>query len=394
VKSLKVLILGVGVQGSVIASELVKDSEVTDMKLADIDLERAKRLAARLKSKKVHTYRVDASNVDDVANVGRGMDVIVIATTYSLKFNINVMEAALKCGANYQDLASDSLAQLELSNRWKEARLTALINTGASPGITNVLAAHVADRLDRVEEIRVRLAGKAVKEPKEYVPTWSPETAWADMASESMVYEDGEYKAVPPFGGEEVYTFPSPIGPQTVYGHEHEEPGTLPHFIGKGVKYVDFKMGGPDFPLAKAIVELGLMNDNPIDVKGAKVAPRDVFLALLPPTLPPEEMESRNKAGLLGESVWCLLVEVIGEKTDEKMTYTLYGVIRQAPDAPLIPITGISAAIFTKMLGKGKIETKGVIAPEALEPEVRQAFLAELARYGIVFTERVEKRLA
>jgi hypothetical protein len=46
------------------------------------------------------------------------------------------------------------------------------------------------------------------------------------------------------------------------------------------------------------------------------------------------------------------------------------------------------------MLGKGKIETKGVIAPEALEPEVRQAFLAELARYGIIFTERVEKRLA
>jgi len=378
----------------VIASELVKDPEVTEVRLADINLERARRLADRLKSKKVSTHGVDASNVGDVTNAGRGTDVMVNATTYSLKFNMNVMQAALKCGANYQDLASDGLEQLRLGDSWKEAGLTALICTGASPGITNVFAAHAADRLDRVEEIRVRLAGKAVKEPKEYVSTWSPETAWADMAEESMVYKDGEYKVMPPFSGEEVYNFPDPVGPQTVFWHCHEEPGTLPHFIGKGVKYVDFKMGGPDFPLAKAIVELGLMNDNPIDVKGAKVAPRDVFLALLPPTLPPEEMESRSKAGLLGESVWCLLVEVIGEKTDEKMTYTLYGVIRHAPDAPLIPITGISAAIFTKMLGKGKIETKGVIAPEALEPDIRQAFLTELAKYGIIFTEKVESRLA
>jgi len=386
---MKILIVGAGAQGSVIASELVKDPEVTEVRLADIDLERAERLVKRLKSKKVRTHRVDASNVEDVANVGRGTNVIVNATTFALKYNLNVMEAALKCGTNYQDLASDPIPQLKLSDRWKKAGLTALIDSGVSPGVTNVLVAHAADRLDRVEEIRIRKAGKVIKEPKEYISMWSPETAWTDMVAEPIVYEDGEYKKVPPLSGEEVYAFPNPVGPQTVYWHFHEEPETLPRFIDKGVRYVDVKYS-VDL-VVKTIIQLGLLSDRPIKVKDVDVVPRDVFFACLPRTLPLEEMESKRKAGALGESVWCRLVEVKGEKEGEKLIYTFYMVWRQALDVPLIPVTGVAASIFTKMLGKGKIKTKGVIPPEALEPEVRTAFLAELAEKGIMIHEKVEK---
>jgi saccharopine dehydrogenase-like NADP-dependent oxidoreductase len=372
---MKILIVGTGAQGSIIATEMVKSPEVSEVRLSDIDLGKVERLAERLNSEKV-------------------VDVIVNTTTWKPKFNLNIMEAALNVGALYQDLASYPTEQLALNDRWKKAGLTALIDTGVSPGVTNVLVAQATDKLDRVKEIRVRLWGGV--ESKEPTSFWSPETAWTDMAEKPIVYENGEYKKVPPFSGEEVYNFPD-VGPQTVFWHSHEEPETLPRFIGKGVKYVDFKMGGPDFPLAKAIVELGLMNDKPINVKGIKVAPRDVFLTLVPPTPSMEEMERMIKAEMISMRM-CCAVDVKGQKKGAKMRYILYSSFmdinelkKRMPGAnPVAYVTSVPASIFTKMLVKGRIKTRGVIPPEALEPAVRQAFIAELAEKGITVREKVE----
>jgi len=393
---MKILIVGTGAQGSVIATEMVKNPEVSEIRLSDINLEKAERLAERLKSEKVRTHRVDANRIDDVMRAAREVNVIVNTTTWNDQFNLNIMEAALNVGAHYQDLASYPPKQLALSDRWKEAELTALIDTGVSPGFTNVLAAQAADKLDRVEEIRIRLWGGV--ESKEPASFWSPETAWMDMVDEPIVYENGEYKKVPPFSGEEVYNFPDPVGPQTVFWHSHEEPETLPRFIGKGVKYVDFKMGGPDFPLAKTIVKLGLMNDEPVDVKGVKVAPRDVFLALVPPTPSMEEVERMVKAGMISMEA-CCAVDVKGQKEGAEVRYILYSnfmdireLEKRMPGAnPVAYITSVPASAFTKMLVKRRIKTRGVIPPEALEPAVRQAFIAELAEKGITVREKVER---
>jgi saccharopine dehydrogenase-like NADP-dependent oxidoreductase len=391
---MKILIVGTGAQGSIIATEMVKSPEVSEVRLSDIDLGKVERLAERLNSEKVRTHHVDANKTNDVMQVARDVNVIVNTTTWKPQFNLNIMEAALNVGAFYQDLASYPTEQLALNDRWKDAGLTALIDTGVSPGVTNVLAAQAADKLDRVKEIRVRLWGGV--ESKEPTSFWSPETAWTDMAEKPIVYENGEYKKVPPFSGEEVYNFPD-VGPQTVFWHSHEEPETLPRFIGKGVKYVDFKMGGPDFPLAKAIVELGLMNDKPINVKGIKVAPRDVFLALVPPTPSMEEVERMIKAEMISMRM-CCAVDVKGQKKGAKMRYILYSSFmdinelkKRMPGAnPVAYVTSVPASIFTKMLVKGRIKTRGVIPPEALEPAVRQAFIAELAEKGITVREKVE----
>jgi len=56
-------------------------------------------------------------------------------------------------------------------------------------------------------------------------------------------------------------------------------------------------------------------------------------------------------------------------------------------------VTGVSAAIFTEILGEGKIKTKGLIAPECLEQEVREIFLAALAEKSIKIGEQVKSEL-
>ena len=394
----KILVVGTGAIGIVIASELAKNPEIKEVRLADINLQRAEQIRDWLKSEKVSAHRVDAGKLDDVVRVAEGVDVIVNATLP--RFNLTITEAAFKAKANYVDLAmydySSYTKQLELNDKWKKAGLTALLNAGSAPGITNVLAAHAADKLDRVDAIRIRIFDSV--ESKEIVSTWSPKVMWDDMATEPVVYDNGEFKRVPLFSGEETYNFPDPIGPQTVVAHVHEEPVSLSRFIGKGLKYVDLKLGTPDMPIIKFVVELGLMGDEPVDVGGVKVVPQDLFFKLIPPTLSFEEVENKIKAGTLIDAHECYVVEVEGEKAGKKTTY-----IFSVPFPSLLEVqkkllgathesyvTGIAAATFTEMVCTGDIKAKGVFLPECLEAEERETFITKLAKKDIKIHERVE----
>ncbi len=405
---MKVLIVGTGAQGSVIATELAGNLEVDEIRCADINLGRARQLANRVE--KGTGIRVDAGNLGDLKKAAEGTRVVVNATLP--KFNLNIMDAALKSGAHYLDLASgidpdpyenlevEVSKQLSLNDRWKEAGLTALLGGGSSPGTTNVLAAYAADKLDRVDEIRLRSGWKTVKEGKEIFSRWSPEIYWG-CTVKPLVYENGKLRETIPFGEEEVYSFPDPVGPcvvaQMMFGHE--EVVTFPRFIGKGLRYVDLKV--PADPVKKAIYELGLLGRDPINVKGIKVNPRDLFLTLIPPTPSMEEVKKTSEAGLFGESVGIELVDVKGEKAGKEVNYILYYkplTIREVQEK--IPgatdesfVTGTPAAIFAKMFAQEEIKTAGVFPPECLEPKVREAFIAELAEKGINIYEKVKHRL-
>jgi saccharopine dehydrogenase-like NADP-dependent oxidoreductase len=55
---MKIWVVGGGVQGSVIATELVRSPEVSEVRLVDIDLKKTEWLAERLKSENVSTQGV------------------------------------------------------------------------------------------------------------------------------------------------------------------------------------------------------------------------------------------------------------------------------------------------------------------------------------------------
>jgi len=411
---MKVLIIGCGQQGTTIAKFLVKHSKVTEISLAERVIARAEQLADELKIPKVSTHSCDAGKAEEMLELAKGVDIVVNAVIPL--FNLQIMKAAFKAGANYVDMASgppyDNVKkQLAQSSKWKKAGLTALINMGISPGVANILIARAADKLDSVEEIHIRSASKIAPGTKfldgkeVYIETWSPETAWLDYVEPPVMYENGKWKKVPPFYGEEIYEFPPPCGPANIACHAHEEVYTLPRFI-KGVKKVDVKFGWmPTILIAKVFTELGLFDEKPIEIKGAKVAPRDVLFKLLKPVPTEEELIKKIKADALIETVGAFVIEVKGEKAGVKTTYKYYP--RPQPHMSLREayqkygksalernIVGDACAICVDMLGKGKIKTKGVIPCEALSREEREAFLVEFAKAGYVYNEMVERSLA
>lgn len=391
---MKISVIGAGVQGSAIASVLTKSPEVSKVLCADISLDRARQVVDKLKSDKVSAERVDASEVDDLLRILRGTDTVINATLP--RFNLNIMNAALKSGAHYVDLASDVPEdmipkQLGLNDEFKNAGLTAVVYQGG-PFVMNVLVRYAADRLDRVDEIRLRYGWKPTIERREFVPTWSPgwcpEIALLEWTTQPAIYENGKFKRVPTFSGVEDYPFPEPMGPTTVCFIDYEPVHTLPRFI-KGVKYVDCKIS-PDV-MAGALIRIGLASDKLINVKGVKVAPRDVLLALVHP--PAEEGERRIET-FEEDFFSCLLAEVKGEKAGEKIIYTTYRIssFRETYKKFKTGWAGVAIPATTTaiMLAKGEVKVKGVIAPEGLEPE---PFLAKLAEKGFTFQEKITKEI-
>ncbi|UCE16393.1 MAG: saccharopine dehydrogenase NADP-binding domain-containing protein [Candidatus Bathyarchaeota archaeon] len=399
---MKICVIGAGAQGSVIARILAEDPEIDIVVLANINTQLLQRAAKKIDSSKLTTERVDAGNPDDLARVLKGADVTVNATLPN--YNLTIFHSALKSGANYIDFAEDwplrekFLEQLETSDKWKKAGLTAVKHQGITPGVTNVLARYAADQLDKVEEIHIRTAWRGSSEEEKMVPTWSPgwsvETALLEWTAEPIVYENGEYKRYPPFSGFETHTFPEPMGPATVCWLEHEEIVTLPHFIGKGLKYADIKMS-PDI-IAGILINIGLAGTESIEVEGAKVKPLDVLLKLAKPAI--EEVEERKKAfeDQAAELHSCLAVQVKGEKAGQKVEEYAYPKISESDVREWLRRYGttngwvpIPAATTAKMLAKGEIQIKGVIAPECLEPE---PFLRKLSEMGMGTFQRIIRK--
>ena len=380
---MKVLIVGAGAQGGPCASILARDKDVSKIVLGDINLGLADKVKNKVKSDKITTVKLDAGKIEDIERAAQGVDVVINLTL--VRFNAKIMKAAVNSGAHYVDSAMDyplwaQLTEnqpLDLDDEFKKAGLTALVDCGGSPGITNVMARYACDKLDRVDAIKIRLGGKLLGKPKEVVsawtPGWCPEIALTDYADATPVFEDGKFKVYPAFSGTEEYNFPDPVGPVLLCHHHHEEAPTLARFIGKGIKYIDFKY--PIDLLAGAFVKMGFASSKPIDVKGVKVAPIDVLMKLVRQPVNTFFTQNEDTIKLPSNSVHSLVIEVKGAKSGEDVKYTLsrppatteaeLGFYRRFGTTSIF--VAIPAIVGAKMCIEGDAD-RGIIAPECLDP--------------------------
>jgi len=187
---------------------------------------------------------------------------------------------------------------------------------------------------------------------------------------------NGRYTQHPIFSSPEEYHFPDPVGPVLVTYHQHQEQVTLPRFIGKGIKYCDFKY--PVDALAGAFVKMGFANPNPVDVKGTKVVPRDVLLKLVRPPANSFFAENETAAGQPLDRAELLVVEVKGTQSGKDVTYAVdtpssfYRTSKERLDVYKrfgTSIIGVAlpAVVGAKMCVNGRVNT-GVTFPESFDP--------------------------
>jgi len=289
---------GAGAMGRVTARALTEYGEIERITIADYNETRAQQLAASLGSNRVEARQIDVHDEARLRSLLRGADVALSAVDYA--YNLPILQACIAERVHYADLGGLfhlSRKLMALHDEAEAAGITAILGMGGTPGITNLLARAAADQLDRVHSMKVELGcSDATPSTAPLVAPYSIRTIIDEFTRQPQVFRDGEWYAQQPLSGQEEMIFPLPVGRATAIFSLHSECATFPlSFRDKGIRYVSFKIAFPsDFMTKlKFLVDLGFGSDEPLDIGGSKVSPREVLARLLD-MAPVEQVEAQD----------------------------------------------------------------------------------------------------
>jgi len=400
------LVLGMGGVGSVIGLKLHGYDCFERIVLADIDTTFAKNLHELTKKSRFEVQQMDAMDTPRLTQFIKENKVAVTLNACPWVVNHSVLEACAAGGSHYLDMAADIYsppgvkkpgknsfeAEIEKFNQmFLDRGLAGILCMGMDPGAVNVFARWAIDRLDTASSIRVLDADNAEVKGYRFAVLFNPETLFEELGAVPYYVKDGRVTSGKPLETEVDWVrFPDPIGLMKTYAVAHEEGvslGTHPPFVEKGVNYSVFKYTISDkvYHLAKSLALLDLDTWKKVKVDGCEVAPVRVACANLP------------KPAALGATVdgySCVGTEVRGTKSRKRVEYFVYTmdshreVYEQYGHTLTEVQTGIPPALAARLLVTGNIKERGVMMPEALDPEV---FMENLSREGLkVYVEKRE----
>lgn len=305
-----------------------------------------KRFRRRLVWKKVDLLREPAKLV----RLLRGHLAMINATTHHL--NLPAMKAALRAGVHYLDLGGlfhYTRQQLKLHHAFARKKRLAILGMGCAPGLSNLLAVHAADGMERIDSIEIKVGGRSLarkKLPRNVVEVpYAIGTIREELTLKPWIFSAGRYRAMPPRTGRETFRFPKPVGAQTVFHTLHSEVATLPASF--GARDVSFKIGFEE-PLIRALLR------------------------------PSRKTRFAMPARVKDVEITCAIVR--GWRNGKRVRVMAYAVVRARRGVSAGAIdTAIPPAIVAPMTAKiGKF---GVLPPEEAVPV--KEFLKRIRRRGI-----------
>jgi hypothetical protein len=374
---MRIFVLGAGATGSLLAQLLERQGHT--VWCGDRDPERARRFLG--KKSTIPLTEVNARNLRGIVRAARGCQLIVNAS--ASVFNEIVLRAALRLRAHYLDLSSHlrrhpfKAEQFRYARRFEEKNRAALINTGAAPGLTNLLVKRAAEQLDQVDSVHIRLYESS--ESEDPISQWSPEVSFDEAVSHPRIYRDGKFLLGKRFSEIEKFRFMEPIGTARVVLAAQDEVATLPRLI--PMHELDIKIGGNEIDRLRRWHKQGKLQRS-----------RGMARQRFPQTPSPRTVAKLIRQGILQNARFAATVLVRGVKRGTKedqyllirtdCTFpTLYQIRQQGRfTTPVAYATAHIAALFIKFFPR---DLAGVFAPEMLPVETRRAILAGIRAHGV-----------
>ncbi len=408
---MKIAIIGAGSQGVGLAGLLVSEPDVESILLADAfpaALGSAKNNLAlvkdRTKCPEIRYETVDASDVDSVANLIKGYDIVFEAILPI--YNVPVMKACLKAGCHYLDLIAAPAegpgiskdetigAQIELSDKFQKAGLTAIPSVGMSPGWTSLAAQSVIDKLDKVNDVILRWFDWIDSE--EWIAPINAYFLWLEWfgGPGAMQTVHGVPQEVDLVSHAEEFEFPAPIGKKKIYTvSSHPDIVIIPKFAGKPMNICEEKggWGFQDRPMED--LWIGAIQKVTSKHDGSPV--NDMLEEFSKPFLLPTEYNRLYDEGKIHNHAVCFSCEVNGWKDGGYVRHIQYylallDVARKhlpwASPAVYGTVGGMPIELVL-MLGRGEIKQKGVYTVGELG--IADRLNKGMAARGQVLTEMI-----
>jgi lysine 6-dehydrogenase len=375
---MKMLVLGAGLQGSACAYDLLQNKDVEEVRLADIRIGELEPFLAPYSGKRLIPTPVDVRDTDAVLGLMRDCDAVMSALPYY--FNYDMAVCAVDEGVHFCDLGGNTeivFQQKTLHDRAKSEDVSVIPDCGLAPGMVNILAEYGIRQLDSVDAVRIYVGGlpQNPEPPLNYQIVYSLEGVLDYYTTLSWVLRGGKRTRVKALSEREAVDFPGSLGTLEAFhtagglstmAFRYE--GRIPSMEYKTLRYPGHAA------LMEAIRDLGLLELQPVDVKGHHIVPRDAFIATVGPRLRKPH----------GRDLVALRVVVKGKKGGKDKTVAWELIDRYDEKTGISAMertTGFSLAITGVMQVRQQVSGAGVLTPdEAMPPDL---YVKELAKRGI-----------
>ena len=365
------------------ALDLVQYSDFEKITIGDYNYEEACKVARWLNDDRVDAVKIDVTKVDEAAEMMKGYDVVMDGTQITLNGISTECIAKAGChGVNLNGFGEEN----QWDQLFKDAGKACVPGFGMTPGTTQMMAMHLANQLDTVEEVYVSHgAFRPFAFSKSITETTTYE--YDPNLKSRVVFEDGKFIQVPPFARPREIDLPQPYGKTTQYIIPHSETVTLAQALkDKGVRLIEVRGTWPkqNMTLVRGLYNYGILKNPVVKVGDTEKGLMSIIGNYL------VDSEEGKTTELYG---YALHVEVVGYKDGVKKQGIIYHT-HPASDGSVEGWEGLRAytrnvgiplAIAAEQLAKGNVKGTGILIPEdAFEPEL---IFKELERRGIYMHE-------
>ena len=266
-------ILGAGMVGRAMAIDLAKKFSVTSFDVSGHALQ-----LLTEKEPSVKTIKADLSDYSNYNTLLAGFDLVISAVPGFMGYL--ALEAIINAKKNVVDISFFPEDALELDALAKQNHVTAIVDCGVAPGMSNLILGYHNERM-QINSFECLVGGlpKQRLKPFEYKAPFSPMDVLEEYTRPARYVENSCIVVKPALSDAEFVDF--------------ENVGTLESFNTDGLRSLLFTM--PKIPfmkektlrypshidLMKSLLSAGFFDEAPVNFKGQEISPREFSSAIL-----------------------------------------------------------------------------------------------------------------
>ena len=379
-KKTRIIVLGSGLVGAPMCIDLAKES---DFEVTAVDINKDALKSLEESNPLIKTIPVDLSKAKTVRDLIRPYEYVISAVPGYMGFR--TLKAVIEAEKNVVDISFFSEDPFLLDKIAKDSDVTAVVDCGVAPGMSNILVGHVHRLLDETYTVLIYVGGlPEVREwPFEFKAGFSPIDVIEEYIRPARYIENGQLIVKPALSEPEPIHFP--------------EIGTLEAFNTDGLRTLATTISAPNmkektlrYPghieKMATLRETGFFDKNKIAINGAKIRPLDLTAQLL---FPKWKLNREDK----DLTVMRLIIE--GKRAEKNLRYTYELLDRydfSTHTHSMARTTGYTATLVLRLLAQSLFDRKGICPPEFIghRPECVRYMRRGLENQGVIYKETVE----
>ncbi len=372
---MNILILGAGLVGAPMAFDLASGDEfnITVADLSDKSL-------SKFDNSTINTVKIDVKNSSEVKSLVAKFDLVLNAVPGFLGYE--TLKSIIEAKKDVVDISFFPENPFGLQKLASANNVTAIIDCGVAPGMSNILVGYLSSQLDKTENVEIYVGGlPELRElPFEYKAVFSPIDVIEEYTRPARYFENGKLVVKPALTDVELMNFP--------------HIGTLESFNSDGLRTIADTIKAPNmkektlrYPghveKMKLLRETGFFDKGEIEIDGKMVSPLDFTSKLL---FPKWEL----KEGEVDITVMKILVEGTKNNRFFSTSYFLYDKYNPITKIhSMARTTGYTATMAIRMLANKLYFEKGIIPPEFIGRDEKcvNFILSGLKDRGITYTK-------